>query len=271
MKKKETRTEPKPPLYVASCSFGKDSIATILLALEHKEPLDLVIFSEVMFCHKRGISGEQPEHIEWIYGTAIPKLESMGVKVEVLRSEKDFRSMFFHKATKGKRIGRPLGFPMSGRCVINSEVKIRPIKQWLKKKSQEFEIHQYIGIALDEEKRLERMHKYPDRISLLEKYLYTEDDAYRLCAEYGLLSPLYQRFSRGGCWFCPSARISQFSHIRKHHPHLWNELKEMSRTPDIIGSNLKFGLSVEVVEQRMDKYELKMEKESKKHPVKSTD
>ena len=28
------------PAYIASCSFGKDSIATILLALEHDEPLD---------------------------------------------------------------------------------------------------------------------------------------------------------------------------------------------------------------------------------------
>ena len=28
------------PKHVASCSFGKDSIATILLALEHGEPLD---------------------------------------------------------------------------------------------------------------------------------------------------------------------------------------------------------------------------------------
>lgn len=35
--------------YFASCSFGKDSIATVLLALEHKEPLDGILFTEVMF------------------------------------------------------------------------------------------------------------------------------------------------------------------------------------------------------------------------------
>ena len=45
----------KPKLYIASCSFGKDSIATILLALEHNEPLDRVVFAEVMFDHERGI------------------------------------------------------------------------------------------------------------------------------------------------------------------------------------------------------------------------
>lgn len=37
----------KPSIYIASCSFGKDSIATILLALENGEPLDRVVFAEV--------------------------------------------------------------------------------------------------------------------------------------------------------------------------------------------------------------------------------
>jgi 3'-phosphoadenosine 5'-phosphosulfate sulfotransferase (PAPS reductase)/FAD synthetase len=46
----------KPKMYIASCSFGKDSIATILLALENNEPLDRVVFSEVMFDHERGTS-----------------------------------------------------------------------------------------------------------------------------------------------------------------------------------------------------------------------
>ena len=36
------------PRYIASCSGGKDSVATILLAAEKNEPLDEVIYSEVM-------------------------------------------------------------------------------------------------------------------------------------------------------------------------------------------------------------------------------
>ncbi len=35
--------------YIASWSGGKDSTASIILAHEHNEPLDLIIFSEVMF------------------------------------------------------------------------------------------------------------------------------------------------------------------------------------------------------------------------------
>lgn len=90
----------KPQKHIASCSFGKDSIATILLALENNEPLDRVVFAEVMFDHERGISGEIPEHIEWIYNTAIPKLEQMGVKVDVVKSKKDYIH-FFRSAVGG--------------------------------------------------------------------------------------------------------------------------------------------------------------------------
>ena len=35
--------------HIASCSFGKDSVATLLLALEHGEPLDEAVYCEVMF------------------------------------------------------------------------------------------------------------------------------------------------------------------------------------------------------------------------------
>lgn len=93
--------QPKPKLYVASCSFGKDSLATILLALKHGEPLDRVVFAEVMFDKERGISGEIPEHINWIYGTAIPKLEAMGVKVDVVLAEKDYKWFFTNQIRGG--------------------------------------------------------------------------------------------------------------------------------------------------------------------------
>ena len=52
--------EKKKTLHIASCSFGKDSLATILLALEHGEPLDEAVYCEVMF--DKRTSGEVPEH-----------------------------------------------------------------------------------------------------------------------------------------------------------------------------------------------------------------
>lgn len=37
------------PMHIAACSGGKDSVATILLAAQYGDPLDEVVFSEVMF------------------------------------------------------------------------------------------------------------------------------------------------------------------------------------------------------------------------------
>ena len=72
--------------YIASCSFGKDSLAQIIVAREHGEPIDGAIYVEVMYTDE--ISGEIPEHRDFIYDVAIPKLErDFGVKTTVLRGK----------------------------------------------------------------------------------------------------------------------------------------------------------------------------------------
>ena len=73
--------------YIASCSFGKDSLGTILLAQKYGEPLDEAVYCEVMF--DQNISGEVPEHRDFIYTRGIPALERMGIKVTVLRGERN--------------------------------------------------------------------------------------------------------------------------------------------------------------------------------------
>lgn len=238
------------PIHIASCSFGKDSIATILLALEHNEPLDRVVFAEVMFDHSRGISGEIPEHIEWIYKTAIPKLEQMGVKVDVVKGEKDY-VWFFNNGVrgKGKYQGKLYGFPIGGMCVINRECKISPIKAYYKQ-FQGTDIVQYVGIAKDEPKRLARLKG--NQVSLLDKYGYTEEMAKELCKEYDLLSPLYSTSCRGGCWFCPNSRYCSLQQFRASHRDLWHELEELAKTPNLCSYGFKYGKTIEQVNEKLD-------------------
>ena len=95
--------EKKNTLHIASCSFGKDSLATILLALEHGEPLDEAVYCEVMF--DKRTSGEVPEHRAFIYETAIPRLEQLGVPVRVLRSDKTYLDLFAGAITRGPKKG----------------------------------------------------------------------------------------------------------------------------------------------------------------------
>lgn len=92
--------------HILSCSFGKDSIATALLALQHGEPLDELVYCEVMFSEE--ISGELPEHNRFIHETAIPYFEQRGIPTRVLRSEKTYLSCFYHVVTRGKVLRKVL-------------------------------------------------------------------------------------------------------------------------------------------------------------------
>ena len=70
------------PKYIASCSGGKDSVATLLLAAQHNEPLDEAVFSEVMF--DKDTSGEVPEHRNFIYDRLKPFCEKeLGIKFTI--------------------------------------------------------------------------------------------------------------------------------------------------------------------------------------------
>lgn len=250
--------------HIVSCSFGKDSIATILLALEHGEPLDEAVFVEVMFDHSRNISGEIPEHIDWIYSTAIPMLEAMGVRTRVLRSEKDYIYYFRKVKKKGERAGKMYGFPIAGRCCINSHCKIQPIQRYLRSFGEE--VTQYIGIAADEPRRLARLQSgngKPCKVSLLAKYGYTEAMAMVLCERHGLLSPIYKTGTRGGCWFCPNARIQSFSRLRREHHDLWAELERLSHTPNLCSYGFRYGKTLQEVEREMDLYDARQEAESR--------
>lgn len=220
--------------YIASWSGGKDSTASIILAHEHNEPLDLILFSEVMF--DENISGELPEHIDFIKNKAIPVFESWGYKVKMLHSDKTYMDIFMAEPTKGKRVGIGLktGFPMVGRCAINKPCKVRPIKKFLK--SIEGQFVQYIGIAIDEPVRMERVVKAGNQVSLLEKYRYTEQMAFDICEKYDLLSPIYDFSPRNGCWFCPNLRPSQLKYLRTHHRDLWGKLLELENETDLIGN-----------------------------------
>lgn len=120
---------------------------------------------------------------------------------------------------------------MAGKCQINRSCKVEPIKKFLKEYKEEY--MEYLGIALDEPKRLARLDG--NKVSLLEKYGYTEQMAFDLCKKYDLLSPIYDFTKRGGCWFCPNARDCELRHLRKNHEVLWNNLLALENIPDLIG------------------------------------
>lgn len=72
----------------------------------------------------------------------------------------------------------------------------------------------------------------PDQVSLMAKYGVTEQDAFAMCRQEGLLSPLYEYSHRGGCWFCPNASMTELRHLYHAHPDLWQLMLELQDTPN---------------------------------------
>lgn len=157
------------------------------------------------------ISGELPEHMDFIKNKAIPLFNEWGYKTEILHGKKTYMDIFMAEPTKGKRkgSGMKVGFPMMGKCAVNKPCKIRPINDRIK---QLGEVKQYVGIAADEPGRLEKLEN-TNKISLLAKYGYTEKMAFDLCSDYGLLSPIYKIAKRGGLLVLPEyASLSSKEH-----------------------------------------------------------
>ena len=189
--------------HILCISGGKDSMATAILALEHGEPLDMAVWCEVMF--DENISGEVPEHRDFMYNKVIPWMEDKGVPVSVVRGVKSYYDCFFQKIQKSKdseKNGKYWGFPIGGHCYIHRDCKTRPMFRFFKGNNLQDAV-EYIGIAADEQERLERLDGVK-KVSLLAKYGYTEEMAAELCKKHGLYSPAYQYSNRNGCWFCPN-------------------------------------------------------------------
>ena len=134
------------------------------MALEHGEPLDEAVYCEVMF--DAVLSGEVPEHRDFIYEKAIPTLERMGVKVRVLRSEQTYVGLFTGRITRGPKKGLLRSFPIAGRCAVQRDCKLKPIRQF--QRTLPLDTVQYIGIAKDEFKRLQRLKKGQGQVPVKE-------------------------------------------------------------------------------------------------------
>ena len=209
--------------YVASCSFGKDSLAMIIKIKELGLPLDEVIYVDIMF--DDNISGETPEMARFIEKAEKILKDKFDITVTHLHSV-TFKEQFYTVKQRGKHIGDNYGFPYTIGAWCNNRLKIVPITKYLK--SQKEDVIQYVGIAYDEPKRYERLN-HDTHIAPLYDLKITEAEAMEICKKHDLLSPIYKTSFRGGCWFCPKQRLSQLRWLYKEHRELWDILKVMEK------------------------------------------
>lgn len=217
---------------IFNLSFGKDSMATLLLAIEQGIPIDHVMYCDIRFSDE--ISGEHPLMAAWIPEAEKILKERFGITVEHA-SNGTYLQHFFTKKQKGKFVGSNMSFPFIIGAWCNSLLKIAAISKYLSQfKFKKQTITQFVGIAFDESKRWERMKAKETSIrkyrSLLVEQKLTEQDAFRICEKYELLSPIYKSddgIYRSGCWFCPKQCNADLYSLWKNYPDYYQKLVEL--------------------------------------------
>ena len=130
--------------FYASVSFGKDSLAMLLLLLEKKMPLDEVIFynSEMEF-----------QAIYDIRDRIRPVLEQRGVRFTEVRPDASFLYNMLERPGNSKKNGFHLGYGWcGGPCRWGTKLKTRSLDGV----ALDAEVH-YVGIAADEPERLAKL------------------------------------------------------------------------------------------------------------------
>lgn len=218
-------------VYVLSESYGKDSMAMLIELKRRNLPVDYVIHCNIMFNDK--VSGEHPLMAKWIPYAQKRIEELYGIKVINLTAKKNFTEQFYTVKQKGNHNGRIYGFPYTIGAWCNGRLKLDPINNFIKELIKKYgAVTEYVGIAKDEPKRLERYkeletenHKY---ITLADLNI-DEAQAMEICKEHNLLSPKYTNSFRGGCWFCPKQSLIDLYDLWKNYNNYFKTLEEMEK------------------------------------------
>ena len=205
--------------YIAFFSGGKDSTAMLLKCLEYQIYLDEVIWVDVGLEYP-----EMYEHIERLKKLA----EENNIKFTILEPEHSFRYYLGEYVKKrGKNKGKKgYGWPdfQVRWCTLN--LKRDVLKKYYKKVLKEhYEAVEFIGIAFDEQERInnndERHKEY-----LLVHFDMTEKDALEYCYDNGYdWGGLYEKLGRVSCYLCPLSRLGELKYTFWNYPELWLEMR----------------------------------------------
>ena len=119
-----------------------------------------------------------------------------------------------------------------GRCRWGTTDKNTVMKKYLVNKYPEG-FYEYIGIAADETKRIEK--ERPDtKLMPLVEWGMTETDCLQLCYDRGYSwiedgIDLYSILDRVSCWCCANKNLKELRMYYKYLPTYWNKLKKLQK------------------------------------------
>ena len=229
----KSKTNPRPEYWVLSLSGGKDSTALGLEWLtRHRADPATYPLDEVIYCDTGMEFPAMVEHVarlERIFRDA-------GIKFTRLKGKKPFEYLMFEYQPKRKNSAhndfKGHSWPTHRIRWCTKDLKIRVIANYLKSLNEKYSVIQLIGLAADEQYRLEREHNQnPNHRHPLADWGWTEADCLKYCYDHGFdWGGLYELFKGVSCWCCPLQPLDELRKLRKHFPDLWNRLILMDRT-----------------------------------------
>ena len=218
--------------YVASVSFGKDSLAMLLKLLcdtqiSLKYLLDVVVFFN---------TGWEFEAILAIRDKVKILLAERGIEFVELEPEIPFYEKMMCCEVIGEDGSIHYGYDWcGGACRWGTMEKIKAFKKYFRTAFPEgTKIYEYIGIAADEKERImDSEYKcYP-----LVEWGMTELDCLRYCYSKGFTwqeegVELYSILDRLSCWCCTNKNIKELRNYYRYLPKYWKRLKGLQTRID---------------------------------------
>lgn len=208
--------------YIASVSFGKDSLAMLLKIIELKYPLDEVVFYD---------TGMEFKCIYKIRDKVVKILLENNIKYTELKPKESFEYKMFNKPVKKRDGTTGKGYSWcGGRCRWGTSEKLKAIEKHCKGH------YEYVGIAIDEPQRLNKERK-GNKIFPLAELNMSEKDCLQYCYDNGFNwledgVELYNILDRVSCWCCANKNLKELKNYYKQLPKYWDKLKELQSRTD---------------------------------------
>lgn len=211
--------------FIASISFGKDSLAMLLKLLELNYPLDEVVYFDI---------GVEFDSIRNNAEKMKPILAEKGIEFTILKPKEPFvycmtEEPIVKKKTKEIQYGRKW---CGGVVRWGTFLKMEALKENNAKYKNET-IVEYVGVASDERKRINR-ERNGNRIKIypLVEWEMTEKDCLEYCYSKGWHwsengYELYDLLDRVSCKYCKNKNLKELRNIYHFMPDVWQELKEL--------------------------------------------
>lgn len=216
----------------ANVSGGRDSSAMVVRWLESGERLEYVLFCDTGF--------EFPQMYDYIQKLRAYLKERFAVNFIIIDSRSKIMEWGFENPiSRGERKGRYRGIPRRlGMDYCTREAKIKPSRDFVKSISKNaFKNTVLIGYTHAEVERGRvsnldyAVARYP-----LHEWHWNERDCDYFLKSRGIANPLYQHFSRTGCYMCPKQSVHSLFVLYRDYPALFQRMIDLEARAKELGA-----------------------------------